>query len=145
MWIVNKDGLHEARTIKRLPVEERWGRDNTEWVQWVPWHKYKGAVDRRGDIPEGSKQRSRRKMKTKKTPGARGKVTRFTSTPDCNLRENSIFGRRMCKNTGSHVVAQVVEVSMRTPIVAWCCSVGCIVVILPYGMISMRSFCMCEV
>ena len=53
MWIVNKEGLHEARTLKRLPVEERRGRDNTEWVQWVPWHRYRGAVDRDGDIPEG--------------------------------------------------------------------------------------------
>ena len=53
MWIVNKDGLHEARTFKRLPVEERWGRDNTERVQRVPWHIYRGAVDRDDDIPEG--------------------------------------------------------------------------------------------
>merc|ERR1712020_702846 len=53
IFIVNKEGLHESRTVKRLPLEERWGRDNTEWVLWVPWHRYHGAEDRDGDVPEG--------------------------------------------------------------------------------------------
>ena len=53
VWGVNKSGAHLVRSIKRVPEEKRYSKDNLEWVQWVPWHRYKGAEDADGEIPEG--------------------------------------------------------------------------------------------
>ena len=37
----------------RIPLEERWSEDCVKWIQWAPWHKYRGAQDAAGDVPEG--------------------------------------------------------------------------------------------
>ena len=42
-----------VRSIRRIPVEQRWSRDCVEWVQWVPWNRYRDAPDADGDLPEG--------------------------------------------------------------------------------------------
>ena len=42
-----------VRSIKRIPIEKRWGEDCVNWVQWAPWNRYKDAEDADGDIPEG--------------------------------------------------------------------------------------------
>ena len=42
-----------ARSIRRIPEENRWSRDNLIWISSAPWKRYKGADDADGDIPEG--------------------------------------------------------------------------------------------
>ena len=41
------------RSVRRIPFEKRWTRDTLEWVKWAPWHRYKDAGDRDGEVPEG--------------------------------------------------------------------------------------------
>ena len=51
--VVTEEGLEEARSVKRIPEENRWGEDNLSWVKWAPWRRYRDAVDADGDLPEG--------------------------------------------------------------------------------------------
>ena len=51
--VVTEGGLEEARSVKRIPEENRWGEDNLSWVKWAPWRKYRDAVDADGDLLEG--------------------------------------------------------------------------------------------
>ena len=53
VMVVTEGGLEEARSVKRIPEENRWGEDNLSWVKWAPWRKYRDAVDADGDLPEG--------------------------------------------------------------------------------------------
>jgi hypothetical protein len=53
IWIAIKDSVIAVRSVKRLPVERRWNVENLEWVNRVPWNKYKDARDADGDMPEG--------------------------------------------------------------------------------------------
>ena len=53
VWIATREKLSLARSIRRIPVEQRWSRDCVEWVQWVPWNRYRDAPDADGDLPEG--------------------------------------------------------------------------------------------
>ena len=53
VWIATRDKLQCARSIRRIPVEQRWGDDCLSWVQGVPWNLYKDAPDADGDLPEG--------------------------------------------------------------------------------------------
>ena len=34
-------------------MEKRWGEDCLNWVQWAPWHRYKGDEEEDGEVPEG--------------------------------------------------------------------------------------------
>ena len=53
-WIADKEGQVQAiRSVRRLSVEERWGKDNRRWVKGVPWNRYKGDEYQDGEIPEG--------------------------------------------------------------------------------------------
>jgi hypothetical protein len=53
-WVVDKEGKVQAvRSIRRVPVEERWGKDTRRWVKGVPWHKYKGDEYQDREMPEG--------------------------------------------------------------------------------------------
>ena len=52
--MADKDGKVQAiRSVRRLAVEERWGKDNRRWVKGVPWNRYKGDEYQDGEIPEG--------------------------------------------------------------------------------------------
>ena len=42
-----------ARSVRRIPIEERWCDDNVEWVQLALWHRYKGDEYADGIVPEG--------------------------------------------------------------------------------------------
>ena len=53
VWIAIKDRILGARSIKRIPKEERWSKDNLEWVTRVPWNRYRDAGDADGALPEG--------------------------------------------------------------------------------------------
>ena len=38
--------------MRRIPIEERWGKDCLDWVKWAPW-KWHADVEDEGDLPEG--------------------------------------------------------------------------------------------
>ena len=70
LLICNQEGLHEVRTISRIPEEKRWSSDCVDWIKWVPWHRYKDARDSDGDVPEGVKEeRSPREGEGQGAPG----------------------------------------------------------------------------
>ena len=56
VWIAIKDKIVSARSVRRIPVEHRWGEDCVKWVTRTPWNRYKDAVDADGDLPEGVPQ-----------------------------------------------------------------------------------------
>ena len=41
-----------TRSVRRIPIEERWGRDTLDWVKWAPW-KWHAEAEDEGDLPEG--------------------------------------------------------------------------------------------
>ena len=41
------------RSVKRIPVQQRWGEDCVNWVKWAPWRRYKDAVEADGDLLQG--------------------------------------------------------------------------------------------
>ena len=51
--ICTKDKLLTCRSIRRLPVEQRWGPENLKWVCWAPWHRFRGDELADGEVPEG--------------------------------------------------------------------------------------------
>ena len=53
LMVVTKEGIEEVRSIRRIPVEHRWGEDCLGWAQWAPWGRYTNAEDADGDLPEG--------------------------------------------------------------------------------------------
>ena len=53
VWIAVKGKVFGARSVRRLPVDERWGKDCVEWVDRVPWNRYKDVGDADGEVPEG--------------------------------------------------------------------------------------------
>ena len=48
LYLATKDGVVQSRSVKRLPVEMRWGRDCIDWVKWAPWNRYRDASDAEG-------------------------------------------------------------------------------------------------
>ena len=53
LGVCNQQGVHFTRSVKRIPLEERWSRDCVNWIKWAPWRRYKDAEDADGDLPEG--------------------------------------------------------------------------------------------
>jgi hypothetical protein len=53
LWVSRPEGIIAVRSIRRIPLERRWGEDCVNWVQWAPWHKYKDDEGADGDVPEG--------------------------------------------------------------------------------------------
>ena len=41
-----------VRTVRRVPLEQRWSADNLEWVRGVRWNRGKEDDDTDGDVPE---------------------------------------------------------------------------------------------
>ena len=53
-WVVDKEGKVQAvRSVRRIPLHERWNGDTRRWVKGVPWNKYKGDEYEDGEMPEG--------------------------------------------------------------------------------------------
>ena len=52
-WIATPEGLKKVRSIRRLPLQDRWSEDSVKWVKYVPWNKYHGDDQADGEIPEG--------------------------------------------------------------------------------------------
>ena len=53
LMLARPEGIHVARSARRVPLEQRWGEDNVNWVCWAPWRRYKDAPDGDGEVPEG--------------------------------------------------------------------------------------------
>ena len=52
LWVATKAGVNKARSVRRIPEEDRRSKDCTDWVKHVPWHLYKGHPEAAGEIPE---------------------------------------------------------------------------------------------
>ena len=53
LWVAVKGKLMTVRSVKRIPVEERWSKDCVEWVDRVMWNRYKDDDGADGDVPQG--------------------------------------------------------------------------------------------
>ena len=54
LWISTEDeGVFGVRSVRRIPVEDRWGEDCSKWVKRALWNKYKGDEYADGEVPEG--------------------------------------------------------------------------------------------
>ena len=51
MLISVKGKILSARSVRRIPVEHRWGEDCLSWVDRVPWNRYKEALDADEEVP----------------------------------------------------------------------------------------------
>jgi hypothetical protein len=54
VWVATKKGLQVVRSVRRIPVEDRWAQENKDWVRHVPWNKGDGDLEADGDFPEGA-------------------------------------------------------------------------------------------
>jgi hypothetical protein len=52
LWVAVKDRVFEVRSVRRIPVEDRWSEDNIKWVNRAPWNRYKECEFADGDAPE---------------------------------------------------------------------------------------------
>ena len=52
VWVATEEGVMKARSVKRIPIDDRWNLDSIKWVKHVPWNRYKDDEDADGDIPE---------------------------------------------------------------------------------------------
>ena len=50
--VSTQQGVSLSRSVKRIPCEERWGRDCLEGLKWAPW-KWDHEAEDEGDLPEG--------------------------------------------------------------------------------------------
>ena len=50
--VATPEKILPTRSVRRIPVEERWGKDCLDWVKWAPW-KWHAGVEDEGDLPEG--------------------------------------------------------------------------------------------
>lgn len=41
-WLVHKEGTVQAvRSVRMIPLQERWSGDTRRWVKGVPWNRYR--------------------------------------------------------------------------------------------------------
>jgi hypothetical protein len=92
LWIGTRQGVDSARSVKRIPIEQRWGEDNVNWVQWAPWRRYKDAVEADGDLPEG--------VPVEERMGAQDKGIIMIETRQKD-RGNFTSARKMLKSMGT--------------------------------------------
>ena len=57
VWVAVKGKVLSAWSVRRIPVEHRWGEDCLSWVGRLPWNRYKEALDADGDVPEDDGKR----------------------------------------------------------------------------------------
>ena len=51
VWVATKEGLQTVRSVRRIPVEERWNENNKDFVKHVPWNKSGEDPEADGDLP----------------------------------------------------------------------------------------------
>ena len=49
--MVTKKGLQTVRSVRRIPVEERWNENNKDFVKHVPRDKSGEDIEADGDLP----------------------------------------------------------------------------------------------
>ena len=52
VWAATKEGLQTVRSVRRIPLEERWNETNKDFVKHVPWNKSGEDPEADGDLPE---------------------------------------------------------------------------------------------
>ena len=52
VWVASEDKISTARSVRRIPVEERWSEDSVGWVKVVPCNRYRGDAEADGEVPE---------------------------------------------------------------------------------------------
>ena len=52
IWVATKEGLQAVRSVRRIPVEERWSSGNKDFVRHVPWNKSGEDPEADGDLPQ---------------------------------------------------------------------------------------------
>ena len=57
VWVAVEGRVLKARSVRRIPVEHRWGEHCLSWVDRVSWNRYKEALDADGDMPEDDGKR----------------------------------------------------------------------------------------
>ena len=60
--------MKKARSVRRIPLEQRWCNDCVDWVTFVPWNKYKCDQDADGDVPEEKLREAREMVKGRESP-----------------------------------------------------------------------------
>ena len=50
VWIAVKGKILSARSVRRIPAEQRWGEDCLSCVGRFPWNRYKEALDAAGEV-----------------------------------------------------------------------------------------------
>ena len=53
IMVASREGIMLARSVRRVPLEKRWDKQNLDMVRWAPWHRYGGDENADGDVPEG--------------------------------------------------------------------------------------------
>ena len=52
VWAATKEGLQTVRSVRRIPLEERWNETIKDFVKHVPWNKSGEDPEADGDLPE---------------------------------------------------------------------------------------------
>jgi hypothetical protein len=50
--IATPTGITKARSVRRIPIEDRWTMDTLKWVKHVPWHRFDSDPEADGELPE---------------------------------------------------------------------------------------------
>ena len=79
VMVATREGVIFVRSVKRVPVEHRWGEDNVQWVKWAPWRRYREAEDADGEVPEG--------VPAEEVAGSSGSKVVFVRTKEVAPRE----------------------------------------------------------
>ena len=51
IWVATKEGLQAVRSVRRLPLEDRWDSGNKCFVKHVPWNKSGEDPEADGELP----------------------------------------------------------------------------------------------
>ena len=54
VWAATKEGSQTVRSVRRIPLEERWNETNKDFVKHVPWKKSGEDPEVVGDLPTPS-------------------------------------------------------------------------------------------
>ena len=56
VWVATASKTIAARSVRRLPLEQRWSPDCVRWVRRTLWKRYKDDTGADGDLPEAMPQ-----------------------------------------------------------------------------------------
>ena len=105
VWAVTK-GLQTVRSVRRIPLEERWNETNKDFVKHVPWNESGEDPEADGDLPEALEGAT---ATGAVAAGSMDPPQRLSSTRRRLHDENSTSRRRMLKHTATPRAVQVAE------------------------------------